>query len=160
MLKIRGLCRNKQAQPTTASSSSSLNESSSLHYSSAVATETVCDKTLYDQHNERMGNNNNNAIIKESPVIVTSPQHMGTASASHKPSSTSSLSTSSSAATSGSGLCPPDHQDIPMAKKVSKSISSKCFQLFSQNDEKLYFLHDFKENLLSYKSPPKFTFSP
>lgn len=106
LLKIRGLCRNKQAQPT-----SSMNETSSLHYSSAVAAaETVCDKTLYDQHNERMGNNNN-AIIKESPVIVTSPQHMGNATTTHKPTSSSSSSTSS-ATTSGPGLCPPD-QDNP-----------------------------------------------
>lgn len=111
LLKIRGLCRNKQAQPT-----SSLNESSSLNFSSSsIPVDTVCDKTMYEQHTERMGNNN--AIIKESPVIVTSPQHMGNASATHKPSSSSSTLTAN---TSGSGLvCPPD-QDIPKRVRLIK----------------------------------------
>ncbi|XP_055318508.1 broad-complex core protein isoform X2 [Sitodiplosis mosellana] len=119
LLKIRGLCRNKQAQQPT----SSLNESSSLHFSSssAVPVETVCDKIMYDQpHTERMANNN--AIIKESPVIVTSPQHMGNASVAHKPTSSSSSSTSS-AITSVSGLCPPD-QDISKRNAMSYGLKS------------------------------------
>lgn len=65
LLKIRGLCRNKQAHSTP-----SMNESSSLHYST---NEAACDKTIYE-HTDRTGNN---AIIKESPVVVvTSPQHL------------------------------------------------------------------------------------
>lgn len=92
LLKIRGLCRNKQAHST----SSSINESSSLQY---APPESGCEKSIYDPHTDRMSSS---AIIKESPVIVTSPQHLGASaiSATHKPpSSSSSSSTSSSSAT-------------------------------------------------------------
>lgn len=99
LLKIRGLCRNKQA-PTA----STMSETSSLHYAS---TETGCDKSMYDQHSDRMVST---AIIKESPVIVTSPQ-LGNAVTTHKPSLSSSSSSSSSIAASGSNLCTND-QDI------------------------------------------------
>lgn len=108
LLKIRGLCRNKQPQ-----SSSSLNETNSMHYGSNES----CDKSIYDQHadRDRIGSS---AIIKESPVIVTSPQHMGGASTTTttlKPSS-SSLS-SSSAATSGSSICATE-PEIPKRVKA------------------------------------------
>lgn len=124
LLKIRGLCRNKQTH-----SSSSLSETNSLHYG---LNETGCEKTIYDQHTDRDRDRErdrdrdrdrvgSSAIIKESPVIVTSPQHMGNASTTttHKPSSSS---LSSSSATSGSGLCVTD-SDIP--KRVKTNSTTK-----------------------------------
>lgn len=116
LLKIRGLCRNKQthstattttATTTTGASSSSMNEISSLNYSSGG--ETGCDKSMYELQTDRTGSN---AIIKESPVIVTSPQHMGS-SVTHKPSSSSI----SSASTSGSSLCQSD-PEIPKRVRI------------------------------------------
>lgn len=107
-MKIRGLCRNKQAQqPAT-----SLSESSAMHYSSGETTDKI-----YDQHTDRIGNS---AIIKESPVIVTSPQHP---SNQHKPSSSSSSSSSSTSSVAtaaiASGLCP----DSDLSKRVSFAVS-------------------------------------
>lgn len=104
LLKIRGLCRNKQAQ-----SAASMNESSSLNY---TPTDPGCEKSVYDQHTDRIAGS---AIIKESPVIVTSPQHLGSTSATHKPSSSSSSSSSSSTSTSGPIICPTDQE---MSKRV------------------------------------------
>ncbi|XP_031640915.1 broad-complex core protein isoforms 1/2/3/4/5 isoform X2 [Contarinia nasturtii] len=128
LLKIRGLCRNKQTQSTTTTTttaataaapatapSSSMNETSSLHYSSGG--DTGCDKSMYELHTDRTVNN---AIIKESPVIVTSPQHMGSsASVAHKPSSSST----SSAIPSGSSLCQSD-PDIPKRSSMSYGLKS------------------------------------
>lgn len=129
LLKIRGLCRNKQAH-----SASSMNESSSsLHYAS---TEAACDKNIYE-HTDRTGNS---AIIKESPVVVvTSPQHLG---GTHKTSSLSSASSSSSATTSGSGLCQTDPD-------LSKRVNTCVFHINKQKvqDNRLnanYFIHFFR----------------
>lgn len=83
LLKIRGLWRNKQQ---------STESSSSAQYQS---TDSVCtkdgqqlygDKSIYEHGQERAANNL--SIIKESPVIVTSPTHIASVS-SHKTMSTS-----------------------------------------------------------------------
>lgn len=112
LLKIRGLCRNKQTHST---SSSSINESTSLQYAPA---ESGCEKSIYDPHTDRMSSS---AIIKESPVIVTSPQHLGVSAA--KPPSSSSAS-SSSATSSAPALCSTTDQEISKRVhiKIYKSI--------------------------------------
>lgn len=90
LLKIRGLCRNKHAN-----SVSSVNDSAT-HY---LPNESTCEKTMYDHHLERLSNNTSNSnlsIIKESPVIMTSPPHLGNAS---------SIGHKSSSASTTPGLC-------------------------------------------------------
>lgn len=108
LLKIRGLCRNKHTNSmtsvndTTTATATAPTRTTSAHY---IPNESTCEKSLYDQHMERLSNNTSNSnlsIIKESPVVMTSPPHIGSATIGHK---------SSSASTTPS-LCTVE-QDIP-----------------------------------------------
>lgn len=108
LLKIRGLCRNKHSN-SVSSINDTLSSSSSTHY---LPTESTCEKTMYDHQLERLSSNTSNgnlSIIKESPVVVTSPPHIANTGTSitHK----SSASASASASTTP-GLCTSE-QEIP-----------------------------------------------
>lgn len=108
LLKIRGLCRNKHTNSMT-----SVNDTTTIPSAHYIPNESTCEKSLYDQHLERLSNNTSNSnlsIIKESPVVMTSPPHIGSATIGHK-----SLSASTTP-----GLCAVE-PDIP--KRVSFKLS-------------------------------------
>lgn len=117
LLKIRGLCRNKHTNSMTSVNDTTTATTTSAHY---IPNESTCEKSLYDQHMERLSNNTSNSnlsIIKESPVIVTSPPHIGSATIGHK----------SSSASTTPGLCAVE-PDIP--KRVSFVFSFGNFLHF------------------------------
>lgn len=118
LLKIRGLCRNKHTNSmTSVNDTTTAATTTSSHY---IPNESTCEKSLYDQHMERLSNNTSNcnlSIIKESPVIMTSPPHIGSATIGHK----------SSSASTTPGLCVVE-PDIP--KRVSFELSLVVFLFF------------------------------
>lgn len=88
LLKIRGLWRNKTPATESSSSSSATQYMSSVEPKGTKVDNDGClygsgEKSLYDHHvHER--NANNLSIIKESPVIVTSPNSHLSAGTAHK----------------------------------------------------------------------------